>query len=174
MAAEPDAVFARIMAGDGLEQMDLLHAELVARDERALKARIFARRESLDEQCLFLLGETFIDTIAHIASACCMDCAAVIEEAALVTHEARDYEQTFFRYHGMGIHFTDQALNRLIERSLVEDVDAGKLLRELFSNYQHGLKLIRERTGRRAFEIEAQAIDHPQDYLNGLIKESYR
>ncbi|MCX5899758.1 MAG: AAA family ATPase [Proteobacteria bacterium] len=174
MAAEPGAAFARIMAGDGLEQMDRCHAELVARDELALKTRMLARRESLDQQCLFLLGETFIDTIAHIASACCMDCAAVLEEAVLVTQEARDYEQAFFRYHNMGIHFTDQALNRLIERSLVEDVDAGKLLRELFSNYQHGLKLIRERTGRRAFEIDAQAINNPQDYLNGLIKDSYR
>jgi endopeptidase Clp ATP-binding regulatory subunit ClpX len=174
MAADPDTVFDRIMAGQGLEQMCARHAELAAEDERALKARILGRRESLDPQCLFLLSETFIDTIVHIASTCCMDCAAVLEEAVLVTEEARDYEQAFARYHGIGIHFTDQALNRLISRTLVEDADAVKLLRELFSNYQHGLKLIRERTGCSAFDVDAQAIDNPQDYLNGLIKESYR
>ncbi len=147
---------------------------LLQRDECALKTRMLARRESLDPQCLFLLSETFIDTIVRIASTCCMDCAAVLEEAVLVTEEARGYEQAFSRYHGIGIHFTDQALNRLIWRTLVEDADAGKLLRELFSNYQHGLKLIRERTGCGVFDIDAQAIDNPQDYLNGLIKESYR
>ncbi len=114
MAADPDAAFDRIMAGQGLEQMYARHAELAAADECALKARILGRRESLDPQCLFLLSETFIDTIVHIASTCCMDCAAVLEEAVLVTEEARDYEQAFSRYHGIGIHFTDQALNRLI------------------------------------------------------------
>ena len=173
-AADPDASFARIMAGEGLKQMDCRHAELFARDEQALKNRLLARRESLDQQCIFLLSETFIDTITYIASACCMDCASVLEEAVLVTQEARDYEQAFSHYHGISIRFTDQALNCLIKRTLVGDMDAGNLLRELFSNYQHGLKLIRERTGRGDFEIEAQAIDNPQDYLNGLIKQSYR
>ena len=173
-AADPDGTFSRIMAGEGLTQMDCRHAELVARDEEELKNRMLARRESMDPQCLFLLSESFIDTVAHIASACCMDCSCVLEEALLVTNEAREYEQAFTRYHGISIRFIDQALNCLIERSLVQDIDAGKLLRELFSNYQHGLKLIRERTGRGSYEIEAQAIDNPQDYLNGLIKESYR
>ena len=174
MATDPDAAFARIMAGEGLMQMGCRHAELLDRDEQALKNRILARRESLDPQCLFLLSDTFIDTIAHIASACCMDCSCVLEEAVLVAQEAHDYEQAFSRYHGISIRFTDQALNCLIERSLVGDLDAGKLLRELFSNYQHGLKLIRERTGRGSFEIEAPVIDNPQDYLNELIKQSYR
>ena len=36
----------------------------------------------------------------------------------------------------------------------------------------------REFTGRldesAAFDIDGQAIDNPQEYLNGLIKESYR
>ena len=112
--------------------------------------------------------------MARIASTCCMDCSCVLEEALLVTHEAHEYEQAFTRYHGISIRFTDQALNSLIERSLMGDMDAGKLLRDLFSNYQHGLKLIRERTGKGSFEIEAQAIDNPQDYLNELIKQSYR
>ena len=173
-AADPEAAFARIIAGEGLTQMDCRHAELVARDEEALKNRMLARRESLDPQCLFLLSETFIDTMARIASTCCMDCSCVLEEALLVTHEAHEYEQAFTRYHGISIRFTDQALNSLIERSLMGDMDAGKLLRDLFSNYQHGLKLIRERTGKGSFEIEAQAIDNPQDYLNELIKQSYR
>jgi ATP-dependent Clp protease ATP-binding subunit ClpX len=174
MAADPKAVFERIMAGQGLDQMYARHAELAAADERALKDRILVRRGSLDPQCLFLLGDTFIDTIVRIASTCCMEYAAVLEESVLVTEEARDYEKAFSKYHGIVIHFTDQALNRLIWRTLVEDADAGKLLRELFSNYQHGLKLIRERTGCGIFDIDAQAIDNPQDYLNGLIKESYR
>jgi endopeptidase Clp ATP-binding regulatory subunit ClpX len=174
MAADPDAAFDRIMAGARLDQMYARHGELTAADERDLKARLLARRESLDPQCLFLLGETFIDTIVHIASSCCMDCAAVLEEAVLVTEEVHDFEKAFSLYHGIGIRFTDQALNRLICRTLVEDADAVKLLRELFSNYQHGLKLIRERTGCAAFDIDAPAIDNPQDYLNRLIKESYR
>ena len=174
MAERPDAAFERIMAGDGLDQMHRRHAELVAADEQALKARMLAGRASLDQQCAFLLGDAFIGTIARIASTCCMDASAVLEDAALVRDEAREYERAFSKYHGIIIAFTDQGLCRLIERAIVEDADAGKLLRELFANYQHGLKLIRERTGRQAFDIDGQAIDNPQEYLNGLIKESYR
>ena len=173
MAESPGTAFESVFAGQGLDGMYRRHAELAALDEQALKQRMLARRASLDQQCLFLLGEAFIDTIAHIASACCMDSSAVLEEAVLVTEEAREYEKVFTKYHGISIRFTDSAINRLIERAIVDDADAGKLLRELFSNYQHGLKLIGERTGMQAFDIDGQAIDNPQDYLNELIKESY-
>ncbi len=174
MAEAPEESFRRLMAGEGLDRMYRRHAELAAEDERALRDRMLDGSAELDQQCVFLLGQAHIGTIASIASACCIEASAVLEEAALAVEEAREFENLFARNHGIGIAFTEGGLNRLIERAVQEDADAGKLLRDLFSNYHHGLKLIRERTGRGSFEIEAQAMDEPQEYLNGLIKESYR
>jgi hypothetical protein len=174
MAADPDAAFADVMAGRGLEQMEARHAALVARDQQRVKERILGRRGALDHQCLFLLEEPHVDTIARIASAGCLEWADVLEDGVLVHEEAREFEEAFRRGHGIAIRFTACAIDRLIERAVLENADAAKLVRELFSNYQHGLKLIGERTGRDSFELSAAAIDNPQEFLNGLIKESYR
>jgi hypothetical protein len=36
------------------------------------------------------------------------------------------------------------------------------------------LKLIKEKTGRREFSIPAEGVENPEDFLNGLIRETYK
>ena len=43
-----------------------------------------------------------------------------------------------------------------------------------FQNYEHGLKLIREKTGKREFLISAEGMENPDQFLNGMIQETYR
>ena len=62
----------------------------------------------------------------------------------------------------------------VLEKVLTEDTDVEALLEALLKNYEHGLKLIREKTGKRSFTFPREAVEHPQQYLNDLIKESYQ
>jgi len=41
-------------------------------------------------------------------------------------------------------------------------------------NYEYGLKLIKERTGKDTFTIQREAITGSEGYLNRLIRMSYR
>jgi hypothetical protein len=86
----------------------------------------------------------------------------------------RHFEQKFQGQHGIAIHFDETAVKRLMEKVLTEDTDVEAQLEALLKNYEHGLKLIREKTGRRSFTFPHEAVEHPQQYLNDLIKESYQ
>jgi hypothetical protein len=86
----------------------------------------------------------------------------------------RHIERKFQAQHGIAIHFDVTAVNRLMEKVLSENTDVEALLEALLKNYEHGLKLIREKTGRRSFTFPREAVEHPQQYLNDLIKESYQ
>ena len=43
----------------------------------------------------------------------------------------------------------------------------------LLKDYEHGMKLIRDRMGQKEFVITKEAIDDPEGYLNRVIREIY-
>jgi len=79
----------------------------------------------------------------------------------------------FRERHGIALEFVLEARERLIVLAGAGAAEIEALLARLFANYALGLNLLRERTGRDAFAISAAAIDDPEGYLNGLIRENY-
>lgn len=149
------------------------HRELISREEAELTQRLLAMQEALDEAAHFLLEAPYLSTVVKVTVEKCLDYRTVLEDAVLIVYEAREFEKTFSNYHGVDIHFDESALNRIVERVLMDGLDAGSFLKGLFLNYHHGLKLIQERTGTKSFIFTDRTIDDPQDYLNLLIKDSY-
>ena len=70
--------------------------------------------------------------------------------------------------------FTEEAIDRLVETVWKERLDPADYLGRSFQNYEHGLKLIREKTGKREFLISAEGMENPEQFLNGMIQETYR
>jgi hypothetical protein len=65
-------------------------------------------------------------------------------------------------------------MNRIIELILDEAVDVSDVCDHFSEHYEHGLKLIRDKTGMREFILTREAVDEPEDFLNRLIQETYR
>jgi hypothetical protein len=72
------------------------------------------------------------------------------------------------------VSFTEEAIDRLVEKVWEEGLDPADYLGKSFQNYEHGLKLIREKTGRREVLISAEGMENPEQFLNGMIQEIYR
>ena len=67
-----------------------------------------------------------------------------------------------------------EAVDALAEKVWKEHQDPADYLKTALHNYEHGLKLIREKTGKRQFLIPAGGVENPEHYLNCLIQEAYR
>jgi len=56
----------------------------------------------------------------------------------------------------------------------LEENTRGQLIcSRLLKDYEHGMKLIRDRIGHKEFVITREAIDDPEGYLNRVIQEAY-
>jgi len=64
-------------------------------------------------------------------------------------------------------------MNRVIEMSLNDGVRGEVICSRLLKDYEHGMKLIRDKLGRREFLITEEAIEDPEGYLNRVIREIY-
>jgi hypothetical protein len=57
--------------------------------------------------------------------------------------------------------------------ALEEDMKGGMVCSRLLKDYEHGMKLIRDRMGREEFLMTKEAIDDPEGFLNRIIQEAY-
>jgi ATP-dependent Clp protease ATP-binding subunit ClpX len=103
-----------------------------------------------------------------------MDVDSAVEGMLSVHQAAQDFARRFSSRSEVRIDFTEEAVDRLVVKVWEEGVEPGEFLKRSFQNYEHGLKLINEKTGKRDFSIPAEGIENPENYLNLLIRETYK
>jgi REP element-mobilizing transposase RayT len=102
------------------------------------------------------------------------DVEAAVEEVQAIQQAVQDFAGQFSLRNDLEVSFSDGAVDALAEKVWKEPQDPADYLKHALHNYDHGLKLIREKTGKRQFLIPAGGVDNPEHYLNCLIQEAYR
>jgi len=102
-----------------------------------------------------------------------IEMSVVLEEILSIDEAVKEYEKAFFEESGIKIRFEECVVDQLIGRAFEEETPVEVLCSTILKNYQHGLKLIREKNGRNEFIITREALKNPERFLNRLIKESY-
>jgi hypothetical protein len=101
------------------------------------------------------------------------DVNTVIEEVVEIQRQVEDFERDFQRRNGIHLEFGEEAIDRITEIALDEDGKGTAICSRLLKDYEHGMRLIRDKIGRREFVITREAVDDPEGYLNRMIREIY-
>jgi ATP-dependent Clp protease ATP-binding subunit ClpX len=102
------------------------------------------------------------------------DLEVAAEEIQATQQAVRDFAGQFSLINDIEVSFSDSAVDALAERVGNGHQEVADYLKTALRNYGHGLKLIREKTGKRQFLIPAEGVENPEQYLNCLIQETYR
>jgi len=146
---------------------------LLAGEKKALKESIRTRETEFRRRYSMGLRESRIDLIVDRMIEKGHDVNTVLEEVVDVQRQVEEYEKDFYRRNGIRVHFNDQAIDRITEIALDEDCKGFAVCSRLLKDYEHGMKLIRDRMGQREFVITREAVDGPEEYLNRVIREIY-
>ncbi len=84
------------------------------------------------------------------------------------------FRQEFRDRYGIELAFEEEAVREVEVLSRDRKVSPIQLCKSLFRDYQFGLKLIRQNTGRREFNLTRSAIIDPDKFLSDLVVKSYR
>jgi ATP-dependent Clp protease ATP-binding subunit ClpX len=152
------------------DQFQRLLAEEVGNVERHLRQG----RTELQQRFEIQFSDRRIELITRRAVERQREVEAVIEEVRGIHRAVADFENAFLARNGLTLRFDEGAIDRLVEKVWEEGVDPAAHLRASFQNYEHGLKLIYEKTGKREFLVSADGIDNPEADLNRLIRETYQ
>ena len=74
---------------------------------------------------------------------------------------------------GVQIHLQPEAARMLSEKALESGNDLEEVFSEIFKDFEHGLKLIRQSQGVQKFEITPDVVEDPQSTLDEWIRSKY-
>ncbi len=96
------------------------------------------------------------------------------EERVVMRQLVHEFAQRFCESHGLKILFTDAAADRLVSSALEQSRPVRDLCAEKFKDFQFGLRLIAQNTGRKEFTIDVDAVETPDKVLSDWVVASYR
>src|SRR5256884_2906809 len=96
------------------------------------------------------------------------------EERVVMRQLVHEFAQRFQESHGLKIIFTDAAADALVSLALEQSRPIRDLCAEKFKDFQFGLKLIAQNTGRKEFTIDTDAVAAPDQVLSDWVVSSYR
>lgn len=96
------------------------------------------------------------------------------EERVVMRQLVQEFTQRFKEAHGIMIHFTEPAADRLVTMALEQARQVRDLCAEKFKDFQFGLKLISQNTGQKEFTVDLDAVENPDKVLSQWVVTSYR
>lgn len=170
----PDAVLARWLASPG-DPERALDFERIAQAEIAyVQDYIRSNNRTLTDRHNLTLTESRIAlAAAHYASRL-QDVGGVLRKIKALIDETKSIELNFFKRHDINIVLEEEAIDFVIGQFLTAALTPDELGRKLSADFELGLKLVQEKSGKNRFFISKQALLAPEEYLNNLIKSELR
>jgi len=154
---------------------DMLEAfeQLLQRDIKGVEDSIRNRREEFERRYGLSLWEGRICLIGHRVVEKGYDVNTVFEEVADVNRQIEELEREFDRKHHILLTFNEEAIDQTTLVAFEEDEKGASVCARLSKDLEHGLRLIRDKTGKTEFTISKEAIKDPEGFLNVLIRDVY-
>ena len=174
MVEDPAGNLHKLLQNPDDPEREASFRRLLAEEERALENSLRKKEAEFRERYGIAFSDRRIKLITQRAVEERMDVDSAVEGMLSVHQAAQDFARRFSSRSEVRIDFTEEAVDRLVVKVWEEGVEPGEFLKRSFPNYEHGLKLINEKTGKRDFSIPAEGIENPENYLNLLIRETYK
>ena len=96
----------------------------------------------------------------------------------LVVEKARQEVEAFVREfkdkHNVIVTLEDDAVALIVEKAGAQARSVLQVARQLFRDYQFGLKLVQKNTGQKEFHLPASAVIDPDAFLSEMVVKSYK
>jgi hypothetical protein len=112
-----------------------------------------------------------MDIVAHYYTKQAIDVGKAIQQIRSYYDEVKKIELYFFKNHDINIVLEDEAIDTIIGKFVHSGTHLDEFYQQLNLDFEHGLKLVKEKTGKNRFFITRSALLNPEDYIRQLLAD---
>ena len=101
------------------------------------------------------------------------DLKTAFDEMGRLHEQVRNFEDRFFAEHAIQLHFDEEAVDEILRQALEGGASATTVCKNLSSDLEYALKLVRDRTSQDHFILTREALTDLDTYLNRIIRDHY-
>jgi endopeptidase Clp ATP-binding regulatory subunit ClpX len=167
--SNPKETLARMLGSPDDPSSRTAFQRLVDEERASIKEYLKANRKSLAEKFSLTMTPARIDIVAAYYVKNVMDTGSAVRHIKSCCDEIKNVELYFFKNHDINIVLEEDAIDFLMEMIVESVLELKDVYRRLNGHFEHGLKLVREKTGRNRFFINRNALMAPEDYIRTLL-----
>lgn len=168
---KPQTSIKALTASDQEQKTVELFDQLLQQEKESIREYLKNNKINLTEKYSLTLTPSRIDLVAACYVNNTMDIGNVIKKIKSYYDEIKKIELYFFKNHDINIVLEEDAIDFIIEQLVESFVELKIIYEKIDQDFQHGLKLAREKIGRNRFFITREALLDPEVYIGNLIKD---
>jgi endopeptidase Clp ATP-binding regulatory subunit ClpX len=153
------------------EAIHQLFDRLLQQEKEIIKDYLKENQKNMAEKYSLTMTPSRIDIVASCYAKNTLDIGKVIDKIKSHYDNVKKIELYFFKNHDINIVLEDDAIDFIIEKLIESPFDLNDVIEKIDQDFQHGLKLAREKTNRNRFFITRKALLDPEAYVSELIKD---
>lgn len=144
--------------------------KLKSEEKDFIRSYITSDERNLAEKYNLPLTPSRSDIVAEYYSGHTMDVENVIRKVKLCSDEIKKMELYFYKSHDINIVMEEDAIDYIIGKVFRDESHMDEFYKKLNLDFEYGLKLVRQKTGRNRFFITHEALKNPDAYIGELLK----
>ncbi len=168
---DPERTLNKMLALSDIDELNEIYEKLFLEEKEYIKIYLNANKKNLAEKYGLTLTASRIDIVASYYANHMMDIEKAIKKIKTFYDDIKNIELYFFKNHDINIVMEDDAVDFIIDNFEKSTHDLGELYEKLSTDFEYGLKLVREKTGKHRFFITKYALMNPEAFISNLIKD---
>ena len=150
------------------------YAALCRHEKQHIQQYIEANRKTLAERHNLTLTPSRIEIVSTFYCTKITDVGSAMAKIKSYYDEIKKIELIFFTNHDINVVLEEDAIDYLIDRVIHTETALDNLYGRFERDFELGLKLVREKTGKSRFFITRQALLEPEHFIDTLIKNELK
>ena len=166
----PPEMYAEIINVSENDGQDSAFERLVSDEKKGIFNYIVANKEHITSKYQMDMPPSRIEIVADQYGRNAADINRILKKVKGYYNQIKSIELQFLKSHDINLVLDDSAIDYIIENIMGAKLKLKELFKRLSDDFEHGLKLVRDKTGRNRFFITKEALISPENYIEGLIK----
>ena len=167
----PERSLETLLALSNRDKINETFEKLSLEEREFIKEYLNSNKKNLTEKYSLTLTPSRIEVVAAYYSKHIMDIERVIKKIKSYYDEIKKIELLFYKNHDINIVMEEDAIDLIIEQFENFAITIEDFYEKLSHDFELGLKLIQEKSGRNRFFITKKALLDPEAFISNLIRD---
>ena len=161
----------KLLALSNLDKLYETYEKLLLAEKEYIKRYLDSNKKIFAKKYGLTLTQSRIDIVASYYANHIMDIEKVIKKIKSFYDDVKKIELYFFKNHDINIVLEDDAIDFIIDQLENSAYNLETFYDHISADFEYGLKLVQEKTGKNRFFITKNALINPESFISNLIKD---
>ena len=166
---EPEESLKNILDVAKQPDQDQAFSLLTEKEQQSIVAYIDANQNNIINKHKLDMTPSRKQLVAECYASNPTDVDTILKRIKSYHNQIKAIELYFLKNHDINIVLEEDAIDLIIQKVVNERIRLKDVYKKLSTDFEHGLKLVRDKTGRNRFFITPEALNSPEKYVGTLI-----